>query len=306
MPSSRGYRRTTRSRGAAASATLSSMTDGYAITQEGLDALRAELEQLETVARADDRRAHQDRARVGRPEGERRVPRRQGGPGAPRDAHQAPAASGCAARRSSRRRRRRTASSPSARPSRCATSRAAASRPTRSSAPPRRAPRTAACRSSRRSPQALLGARAGDAVTVETPSGARASTSCASAPSAALAGSSARELRRAGGRRRRARRRRRSGASVRAWSAVSKSRRGRGSPSGTSASGSSPASSCQPRSSVAPFQLAHTVTRSSDRGGARRARGGRAARRARGSGTPGSCRRLGRHHEVEQQPPVAR
>jgi transcription elongation factor GreA len=27
------------------------MTDGYAITQEGLDALRAELEQLETVAR---------------------------------------------------------------------------------------------------------------------------------------------------------------------------------------------------------------------------------------------------------------
>ena len=29
------------------------MTDGYAITQEGLDALRAELEQLETVARAD-------------------------------------------------------------------------------------------------------------------------------------------------------------------------------------------------------------------------------------------------------------
>jgi transcription elongation factor GreA len=29
------------------------MTDGYAMTQEGLDALRAELEQLETVARAD-------------------------------------------------------------------------------------------------------------------------------------------------------------------------------------------------------------------------------------------------------------
>ena len=29
------------------------MTDGYAITQEGLDALRAELEQLETVARAE-------------------------------------------------------------------------------------------------------------------------------------------------------------------------------------------------------------------------------------------------------------
>ncbi|HZV75480.1 MAG TPA: transcription elongation factor GreA [Conexibacter sp.] len=29
------------------------MTEGYAITQEGLDALRAELEQLETVARAD-------------------------------------------------------------------------------------------------------------------------------------------------------------------------------------------------------------------------------------------------------------
>ena len=29
------------------------MTDGYAITQEGLDALRAELEQLETVGRAD-------------------------------------------------------------------------------------------------------------------------------------------------------------------------------------------------------------------------------------------------------------
>lgn len=28
-----------------------SMTDGYAITQQGLDALRAELEQLETVAR---------------------------------------------------------------------------------------------------------------------------------------------------------------------------------------------------------------------------------------------------------------
>jgi transcription elongation factor GreA len=29
------------------------MTDGYAITQEGLDALRAELQQLETVARAE-------------------------------------------------------------------------------------------------------------------------------------------------------------------------------------------------------------------------------------------------------------
>jgi transcription elongation factor GreA len=29
------------------------MTDAYAITQEGLDALRVELEQLETVARAD-------------------------------------------------------------------------------------------------------------------------------------------------------------------------------------------------------------------------------------------------------------
>lgn len=29
------------------------MTDGYAITQEGLDALRAELEQLETVARSE-------------------------------------------------------------------------------------------------------------------------------------------------------------------------------------------------------------------------------------------------------------
>jgi len=29
------------------------MTDGYAISQEGLDALRAELEQLETVARAE-------------------------------------------------------------------------------------------------------------------------------------------------------------------------------------------------------------------------------------------------------------
>lgn len=29
------------------------MTDGYAITQEGLDALRAELEHLETVARAE-------------------------------------------------------------------------------------------------------------------------------------------------------------------------------------------------------------------------------------------------------------
>lgn len=29
------------------------MTDGYAITQEGLDALRAELEELETVARAE-------------------------------------------------------------------------------------------------------------------------------------------------------------------------------------------------------------------------------------------------------------
>jgi transcription elongation factor GreA len=29
------------------------MAEGYAITQEGLDALRAELEQLETVARAD-------------------------------------------------------------------------------------------------------------------------------------------------------------------------------------------------------------------------------------------------------------
>ncbi|HEY4276908.1 MAG TPA: transcription elongation factor GreA [Conexibacter sp.] len=29
------------------------MTEGYAITQEGLDALRAELEQLETVARRD-------------------------------------------------------------------------------------------------------------------------------------------------------------------------------------------------------------------------------------------------------------
>ncbi len=29
------------------------MTDGYAITQEGLDALRAELEQLETVARTE-------------------------------------------------------------------------------------------------------------------------------------------------------------------------------------------------------------------------------------------------------------
>ena len=29
------------------------MTEGYAITQEGLDALRAELEQLETVARAE-------------------------------------------------------------------------------------------------------------------------------------------------------------------------------------------------------------------------------------------------------------
>jgi transcription elongation factor GreA len=29
------------------------MTDGYAITQEGLDALRAELEQLETSARAE-------------------------------------------------------------------------------------------------------------------------------------------------------------------------------------------------------------------------------------------------------------
>ena len=74
-----------------------------AITAEGLAALRAELEQLESEGAPRDGRAHQVRARARRSQGERRVPHRQGGPGAPGDADHAAAASACATRASSRR-----------------------------------------------------------------------------------------------------------------------------------------------------------------------------------------------------------
>ena len=75
------------------------------ITAQGLEDLKAELERLE----GDERRALAERdparARAGRPVRERRVPRGQGRPGAPRDAHPQASRSGCAARASSRPRR---------------------------------------------------------------------------------------------------------------------------------------------------------------------------------------------------------
>ena len=61
------------------------MTEPSYMTAEGREALQAELEKLETRGPPPDRRADQDRARVGRSEGERRVPRGQGRPGPPGD-----------------------------------------------------------------------------------------------------------------------------------------------------------------------------------------------------------------------------
>ena len=54
---------------------MNSMSDGEAISPEGLEALKAEIQRLEEVeGDPRDRRPHPHRARVGRPQGERRVP----------------------------------------------------------------------------------------------------------------------------------------------------------------------------------------------------------------------------------------
>ena len=81
-----------------------SQPHGEAITPAGLAALKAELEELETEGRARWASACSRRAIARRPEGERRVPHRQGRPGAPRDQDQAPA--GTAAQRGGRGERR--------------------------------------------------------------------------------------------------------------------------------------------------------------------------------------------------------
>ena len=75
------------------------------MTAEGLEALRAEIAELEGPARRGDRRGDQDRARVRRPQGERRVPRGQERPGAAGD--QDPAAAPAAGRRRASSRPRR-------------------------------------------------------------------------------------------------------------------------------------------------------------------------------------------------------
>ena len=69
---------------------MSAMSEGEAITAEGLEALKAELAHLEGDARREMAAAHPGGARARRPQGERRVPHRQGGPGAPGDQDQAP------------------------------------------------------------------------------------------------------------------------------------------------------------------------------------------------------------------------
>ena len=71
--------------------TVSVETGGEPITEEGIEALREEIAELEGPRRERDGGADQGRARGRRPQGERRVPHRQGGPGAPRDPDQAPA-----------------------------------------------------------------------------------------------------------------------------------------------------------------------------------------------------------------------
>ena len=74
---------------------------GNQITAEGLAALEAEILELETEGRLQMADAAAHRARLGRPQGERRVPRRQGGAGASRD--EDPAAPGDAPQRGRRR-----------------------------------------------------------------------------------------------------------------------------------------------------------------------------------------------------------
>ena len=91
-------------------------------TAEGLQALQAELAELEGDGPPGDRRAHQDRPRVGRSEGEQRVSRRQERAGAPRDEDRAR----CVRRSPTRSSSPRTPPAPaawsaSARPSSCAT-----------------------------------------------------------------------------------------------------------------------------------------------------------------------------------------
>ena len=82
---------------------------GEPITAAGIEDLKAEPEQLEGPARHRDGGTDQGRPRGGRPQGERRVPRRQRGPGAPGDADQA--AAGAAPQRRGRRGRRGAADS---------------------------------------------------------------------------------------------------------------------------------------------------------------------------------------------------
>ena len=124
--------------------------NGEPITEEGIEALREEIEELEGPAPHGDGGADQGRPRGGRPQGERRVPHRQGGPGAPGDPDQAPA--GAAAQRGRGRGRRATPTpSPSAAPPRCSTRRTARSTPGPWSARPRPTSPRAASRPSRRS-----------------------------------------------------------------------------------------------------------------------------------------------------------
>ena len=74
------------------------MADDLVMTAADHRALEAELHELETNARRGDRRADPGRPRVGRPEGERGVPRREELPGDAGDEDPAPARSAAARR----------------------------------------------------------------------------------------------------------------------------------------------------------------------------------------------------------------
>ena len=132
------------------------------ITADGLETLKSELDSARGRRPPRDRRAHQDGARMGRSEGEQRVPRRQERSGPPRDQDRA-----CCAKRSPTRcgrggraadRRRRRARLDGRGPRR----RRGASRPGGSSARTTPRPGTDGCRSNRRWPTALLGRAPGD------------------------------------------------------------------------------------------------------------------------------------------------
>ena len=141
------------------------------LTQEAYDKLQAELDEPHRSGAPGDHRAHQCRSRRGRPQGERRLPRRQGRAGQDRGPH--PSARGHAASRRGRRdpggrrhRRARHEVSP--------TSSSATTRPPSSCSAPRDRSRTARSTSSRPSPPlgaAILGAKVGEPGQLHRPNG---------------------------------------------------------------------------------------------------------------------------------------